>query len=313
MAVALCTLSHSPLIGVNQPAPEVVAEVDAAIAEARAAVDRFAPELVVLFGPDHYNGVFYDIMPPFCLATAAESVGDWKTPAGPLNVNHAVASRVARRVLDDGIDLAVSERLSVDHGIAQPLQVLFGAIDAVPVIPVFINSVAVPLGPVNRVRLLGEAVGRAVADLNQRVLFIGSGGLSHDPPVPKLEGASSEVAERLIAGRNPSEEATAARRQGVLAAARALTAGTATIAPLEPDWDRTVMGMLANGRVADFDGWTPEQFAADAGNSSHEVRNWIAAYAALSTAGPYSVTSSYYRPLPEWICGFGITTAITRP
>lgn len=311
MALALCTLSHSPLMGVNQPPPEVVAEVDAAIAEARAAVEKFAPELVVLFGPDHYNGVFYDMMPPFCLATAAESVGDWKTPAGPLNVDHAAAAGIARSVLDDGIDLAVSERFYVDHGIAQPIQVLFGAIDAVPVVPVFINSVAVPLGPLNRVRLLGEAVGKAVADLGKRVLFVGSGGLSHDPPVPQLEGAPPEVAERLIAGRNPSAGATAARRQGVLAAARALTEGTAAIADLAPDWDHKVMAMLADGRVAEFDAWTPQQFAADAGNSAHEVRNWIAAYAALGTAGPYSVTSSFYRPLPEWICGFGVTTALT--
>lgn len=313
MEMALCTLSHSPLMGVNQPPGDVLAELDAAMETSRAAVQQFDPELVVIFGPDHYNGVFYDMMPPFCIAGGATSVGDWLTQAGPLQVDHAAAMHMARSVLNDGIDVAVSERLQVDHGMTQPLQVLFGDITSVPVVPIFVNSVAVPLSPVKRVRLLGEAVGRAAAQLDRRVLFLGSGGLSHDPPVPKLEGASAEIADRLSGGgRNPPADATALRRQSVLRAAQELTSGVSTMAPLAPDWDRAVMTMLAEGRLAEFDDWTPEEFAADAGNSAHEVRNWIAAYAALNVGGSYEVTSSYYRTVPEWICGFGTTTARTR-
>lgn len=312
MAMALCTLSHSPLMGVNQPEPDVLGELDAAMEQARAAVRAFNPDLVVVFGPDHYNGVFYDMMPPFCVANGANSVGDWLTQAGPLQVDRTAAMHVAKSVLDAGVDVAVSERLQVDHGMTQPLQVLFGDIAAVPVIPIFINSVALPLAPVRRVRLLGEAVGRAVAELDRRVLFLGSGGLSHDPPVPKLEGASPEIAERLSGGgRNPSPETTALRRKNVVRAAQDLVNGVSTMTPLAPDWDRLVMSMLAEGRLTEFDDWTPEEFAADAGNSAHEVRNWIAAYAALSVAGPHEVTSSYYRTVPEWLCGFGTTTART--
>ena len=46
-----------------------------------------------------------------------------------------------------------------------------------------------------------------------------------------------------------------------------------------------------------------------AGNSSHEVRTWIAAYAALGAVGPYTVQYSYYRPIREYIAGFGVTAA----
>ncbi len=49
--------------------------------------------------------------------------------------------------------------MDVDHGTVQPLQKLFGDATAKPVIPVFINSVATPLGPLRRVRALGAAVG----------------------------------------------------------------------------------------------------------------------------------------------------------
>lgn len=309
MSLALCTLSHSPLMGVNQPAESVTAAVEEAFARAREFIAGFGPELVVAFGPDHYNGFFYDMMPPFCIGVGASSVGDYGTQEGPLPVDRESAYALARAALADGIDVAYSERMHVDHGMAQPLAVLFGRIDAVPVVPVFINSVAEPLGPVARVRLLGESLGRAAAGLGKRVLLLGSGGLSHDPPVPRLAEAPPEVAERLISGRKPTPEQRAKREQRVYATGQAFAAGTATIAPLNPEWDRRLMALLAAGELGEIDGWSNAEFVEQAGHSSHEVRTWIAAYAALGTAGPYRVHSSFYHPIPEWIAGFGVTTA----
>jgi 2,3-dihydroxyphenylpropionate 1,2-dioxygenase len=74
MTAAAVGISHSTLIGKNDPSPEVVARVDAAVEGARAFIKAFDPDLVVLFAPDHYNGFFYKEMPPFCLATEAHSV-----------------------------------------------------------------------------------------------------------------------------------------------------------------------------------------------------------------------------------------------
>jgi 2,3-dihydroxyphenylpropionate 1,2-dioxygenase len=42
-----------------------------------------------------------------------------------------------------------------------------------------------------------------------------------------------------------------------------------------------------------------------AGKSTHEVKTWVAAFAALSAFGPYQTEGRYYRPIPEWIAGFG--------
>jgi 2,3-dihydroxyphenylpropionate 1,2-dioxygenase len=44
------------------------------------------------------------------------------------------------------------------------------------------------------------------------------------------------------------------------------------------------------------------------GNSSHQVRTWVAGYAALGAAGPFLVQYSYYRPIRELIAGFALTT-----
>ncbi|WP_300679682.1 3-carboxyethylcatechol 2,3-dioxygenase [Nocardioides sp.] len=306
---AVVGLSHSPLIGKNDPAPEVLARVEAAVAEAKAFVTEFAPDLVVLFHPDHYNGFFYKEMPPFCLATAATSIGDFDSTPGELSVPTELANRIAQGVLDRGIDLTVSARQTVDHGAVQPLEVLFGGLDTVPVIPVFINGVATPLGPLSRIRALGEAIGAVCADLDLRVLFLASGGLSHDPPVPVLEGAPPRVADALIEGIAPTPEQRARGEQRVVDAGRAYAAGEASMIPINPEWDNDLLDLLAEGTLADVDGWTVEWMNEHGGHSSHEVRTWIAAFSALAASGPYAMTSRFYEAIPEWIAGFAVATA----
>ncbi|MFF2110089.1 3-carboxyethylcatechol 2,3-dioxygenase [Rhodococcus koreensis] len=312
MTTALVGLSHSPLIGKNDPDPEVLARIDAAVDGARTFVRDFDPELVVLYAPDHYNGFFYKEMPPFCLATEAHAVGDFDSQAGPLSVDTAASKALAQGVLDRGIDLTVSARMIVDHGFVQPLEVLFGGIDSVPVVPIFVNGVATPLGPLHRIRALGTAVGEAAALLDKRVLFLGSGGLSHDPPVPVLDGAPPRVADALIDGHPPTPEQRAKGEERVLQAGRDYAAGVATMIPINPGWDNLVLDTFESGSLAGIDDWTVEWMGAEGGGSSHEVRTWIAAYASLAATGPYEMTSRFYEPVPEWIAGFSVTTAAPK-
>lgn len=310
MPIALCALSHSPLMGRNNPAQNVIDEVDAVLADARAFIAAFDPQVVVIFAPDHYNGVFYDMLPPFCVGRAATSIGDYGTDAGALDVDVDVANRIVGAVLEAGVDVALSEKMVVDHGFAQPLELLLGSVDAKPTVPIFINSVSEPLGPLRRVRLLGEAVGQAVAGIGKRVLLIGSGGLSHDPPVPRFDTASAEIRNRLIDGRNPTPAERSAREQRVIDAGRAFAAGSAALQPLNPQWDQRVLDVLASGDLDQVDQWSVDWFVEQGGHSSHETRAWIASYAALAACGPYTVRSRYYRPIPEWIAGFAVTTAV---
>lgn len=310
MPVALCATSHSPLIGKHDPAPDIRAEVDQVLAAARAFVTDFKPDLAVVFAPDHYNGFFYDMMPSFCIGAAATSVGDYDLPTGPLNVDRDAAYTIAKTVLESGVDVALSEDMQVDHGLVQPLTMLFPSMTAVPVVPIFINCVAEPLGPAIRARLLGRAVGEALRGMDRRVLVVGSGGLSHDPPVPRMSEAPPEVVERLKHGRNPTREQRAQRESRTIAAAEDFAHGRGPYRPLNPDWDALVLRSLAAGDFAAIDEQPNEWFVSEAGHSAHEVRTWIAAYAALSAQGPYKVQSSYYRAIPEWFAGFATTTAV---
>jgi 2,3-dihydroxyphenylpropionate 1,2-dioxygenase len=309
MPVALCATSHTPLMEHFEPAPEVRRDVDSAFLAAREFVRAFDPQLVVLFGPDHYNGFFYNLMPPFCIGAAAESVGDWGTHGGPLDVDSEVARLVARRTLEAGIDLAISERMYVDHGFVQPLELIFGTAKSPPIVPVFVNCVAEPFGPLARVRLLGEAVGHALQSLDQRVLLLASGGLSHDPPVPTLQTATAGVAEFLVAGEKVTPAGRAERESRIVAAGAAFAAGDSDRMPLNPAWDEEVLDALTSGGLNAVDAWTPEWFVQHGGHSAHEVRTWIAAYAALSVFGAYEIVTSFYAPIPEWMAGFGLTAA----
>lgn len=303
-------MSHSPLLNLPGPSQELLDDIESAIAHARDFVTAFDPDLVVTFSPDHYNGFFYNVMPPFCIGTAADGVGDYGTHKGALDVPADLATDCARAVLDSGVDIAVSAAMQVDHGTVQPLQKLFGDATAKPVIPVFINSVATPLGPLSRVRALGAAVGAHLAQLGKRVLVVGSGGLSHDPPVPTLATAPPAALDRIVHGRPMTGEQRQARQVAVMEAAREFASGQGSLAPLNPEWDHAFLDLLDNQRLADVDGWDNGWIAEQAGNSAHEIRTWVAAFAALAAQGEYATANHFYRAAPELIAGFALRTAV---
>lgn len=311
MPAALTCLSHSPLLDITEQPPELEGSVRGALAAARDFARDFRPDVVVVFVPDHFNGFFYRQLPAFCLGTAATAVGDYDSPAGELDVPTDLARELARSVLSAGIDLTVAHGMQVDHGTAQPLAGLFGALDAVPAIPIFLNAAAPPLPPLFRARALGQAVGRFFADREERVLYVGSGGLSHDPPVPALATAPPPVAERLVSGRPVTPEEAERKHSGAIIEGRRLADGSSERLPLDPEWDAQVLDLLAAGDLTRFDDWADDEIGRH-GCGAHEIRTWVAAYAALAASGPYDVGYRYYRPVPEYIAGFGVTTATLR-
>lgn len=313
MTLALIAMSHSPLLHEVKPTPHVMAEVEASFDAVRSFAADFDPDLVINLAPDHYNGFFYELMPPFCLGTSATSIGDFGSQAGPLDVPEDLGRQLAQHVMDGGVDISVSLRMEVDHGAVQPMEILYGDITAKPVIPIFVNAVAPPFVPMRRIRRLGELLGSwADAQSDKRILFIASGGLSHDPPVPRIESATGEQRAAILgAGRNLAPEAREAREQRTITTAKSFARGEAEIMDLAPEWDRELMQILSSGDLRKIDAWTPEWMQDIAGHSAHEVRTWLAGYAALGAAGSYDVKHTYYRPIREFIAGFGVTAAIS--
>jgi 2,3-dihydroxyphenylpropionate 1,2-dioxygenase len=303
-------MSHSPLLNLPGPSQSLLDDISGALTQAKDFVADFNPEIVVIFAPDHYNGFFYRTMPPFCIGTEAQGVGDYGTYKGRLDVPEATAVACAKAVLAAGVDIAISADMDVDHGTVQPLEKLFGSATARPVIPIFINSVATPLGPLHRCRALGAAVGGYLATLNKRVLVVGSGGLSHDPPVPTLATATPQIVERIVGGKPMTPEGRMARQTAVMEAAKSFAAGESDLQPLNPQFDQKFLAIVDSGHLDELDRWSNSFIANEGGNSAHEIRTWVAAFAALAAAGPYHTDVRYYKPAPELIAGFAVRTAV---
>lgn len=310
MTAMLVCASHSPLMRVDMPASaagsqDFLHRVD----EVKARVASFDPELVVVFGPDHFNGFFFDLMPSFCIGAAAETTQDWSLPKLALKVPSETALACVRAVRGDDIDVALSWQMRADHGIAIPLHQLTPAADAYPVLPIFVNCAAPPRPSFRRVRQLGASVGRFLGSLGKRVLILGSGGLSHDPPTPRFDRAAPEVRKRLVE-RNVPDAAELRRREArVVECAHRLVRGEGPCLAPDERWDRDFLAKLIDGGPEACDGLTDEALDRRAGFGGHEVRTWVAAFAAMRALGAFTPQLEYYRIVPEWITGMGLVTA----
>ena len=307
-ARAFLGMSHSPLLGLNPISEADQQALDSALQQARDAVKAFDPELVVLIAPDHYNGFFNELMPPFCIGTAATAVGDYLSPAGPLHVPAPLALQLADFLMDQHFDVAVSRRMLVDHGFSQALQVLWGdGLQTPPVIPIFMNAVAAPgIARLGRCKGLGEALGQFLDALPQRTLLIGSGGLSHEPPVPTLAHPDAQVRERITVRHTPSAAERAAKTERVKAAGMALAQGQSWMKPLNPAWDLAWMEALAQGQLEALCRMPEEAIDQQAGHSAHESKTWLVARSALPTAAPLPCPVRMYRAIPALIAGYGV-------
>lgn len=309
MPLRLICASHTPLMDHVDADPAVDAAVRAQFAALAAQVRDYDPELVILFAPDHFKGFFYEMLPPFTVGVRATSIGDYDIGGGDFDVPEALALDCVRAVRAADVDVALSYRMQADHGFAQMLVLLTGRVDAYPVLPIHINCAGPPLPAFSRVRALGEAVGRWAAGLEKRVLILGSGGLSHDPPIPNIATAPPHVAEMLIVAANQTPEVRRAREESNYEAARKLARGEGQTLPLNPGWDQDFMEALERGQLDWLDALGEAELTGVAGCGGHEVRNWVAAYAALAAAGPYRSQKLFYHDIAAWNAGMGIASA----
>lgn len=114
--------------------------------------------------------------------------------------------------------------------------------------------------------------------------------------------------DRLLgSGKQLPENERELRQQRVISAAEKFVVDQNTLHPLNPVWDNCFMSLLEQG-VCRLDAVSNEELSAMAGKSTHEVKTRVAAFAAfaaISAFGNWRSEGRYYRPIPEWIAGFG--------
>ena len=246
-------------------------------------VHRFDPDVVVVFGGDHRRA-FRHVVPAFGVALSASILAEGGHPPGDLDVPSETARRLCEHLLSAGFDVAACRDIELDHAFAQPVRDLVGELAAKPVIPVAVNCATAPLPGGRRVADFGEEVGRFLDGIDERVLVIGTGGLSHSPPSLEVDtyDLNDEDRARIIA-----EGMAEARNK------------------IRPDWDAEVLDAMASW---DLDALIRLVDTAHvrAGAGANEVRTWLAAGAA---GGGRPVTPLVYEPVPEWITGMAVATS----
>jgi len=310
MPVQLICCSHSPLMttGIEESEQGVQGQFFREMESCAHALHKFDPDLVVVFGPDHFNGFFYELMPVFCIGTAAEAGQDWHLEGGRLRVPRELAMGAVRHLQSRDFDVALSHAMKVDHGITIPLYKLAGSLSRYEVLPVFINCAADPRPSFRRVRAFGAALGEYLAGQDMKITLVGSGGLSHDPPTPRIDHSAPDKTERLVDRATPTRDEYEARQSRVIAAARDLVAGKGPLLPPSEQWDRDFLGSFVGSRLEDFDAMSDDEIDRVAGFGAHEVRTWVAAAAAAQKMGNPQAALRYYHLVPEWITGMGIVT-----
>jgi 2,3-dihydroxyphenylpropionate 1,2-dioxygenase len=211
---------------------------------------------------------------------AADGLGDLGSPQGRYDVPVDLAEALAENLLERDFDVTVVRKVALDHGFGQTYSQLIGDLPTVAVLPIYLNCATPPLGRPGRAFELGRAVGEHLAALDRKVLYVGSGGLSHSPPslVATASGMSDE--ERLAMNEAGREAAKL---------------------KIDPDWDNAFLRRIAE-EPETLVALTADEIAK-AGVGAHEVRTWMAAVA----AGRTPMETVVYEPVREWITGMGIS------
>ena len=278
----MCIRDSSPLMDGADGGPGGARFIDA-IGEVADEVERFDPELVVFFGPDHLRA-FVDVVPSIAVVRSAVGYGDWGTPDTPYDVDRESADAVAVTLLDAGFDVTVGDDVRLDHGFGQSWTQLIGDLDTVPIVPIVLNCARPPLAPLSRALGVGRTVGQHFTNDTRRVLFLGSGGLSHSPPA--LETDTSHLSEDERRQFNLDRVREAGER-------------------VDPQWDDRVLAQLCDGDLDVLASMTSGEILA-AGVGANELRTWIAACA----ASPVSPHRRAYEPIPSWITGMGLIAGV---
>jgi len=144
------------------------------------------PDTVVMFYNDHGLNFFLDKMPTFAIGAAEEyrnADEGWGLPVQAPYKGHAKLSwHLIEAAVGNEFDVTTCQEMLVDHAFTVPLQLLFpGRERELRVVPIAVNTVQHPLPSPARCYKLGQTIGRALETFDgvERVLVIGSGGLSH--------------------------------------------------------------------------------------------------------------------------------------
>jgi len=251
---------------------------------ARALLDEFRPDVVIIWGDDQHENFVDDIIPPFCvLAYDQIEARPWQRPGAPPNVwgepadtilkipGHRVAGKhLASRLLDQGIDMAYAYKPLHHPGLAHAFlnTIMFLDYDRkgfpYPVIPFQVNCYGR--------RVISQRGGRGS-------LANPLGPAELDPPSPSPKRCM-EVGAATARAMRESPWRTALIASSSWSHAF-LTDKNHQLYP-DIEADRRLYEAL---RVGDYETWRKTPLDAIESSGQHEMLNWYALAGAMEELG----------------------------
>lgn len=287
----------------DQAQPDHQAAVRGAFDEIAARLRAARAEVLLVVGNDHYRSFFLDQMPAFCLGLGERSVGwgDGGLPRHELTVHGRLAEGLLDGLLARGFDPAFARDLPLDHGFITPLHLAFGGPE-LPIVPLFQNCVAPPLPTLARCLGLGAALGEVLADIEPglRVALLGTGGLSHEVPLPDWRQLPDDADGRrwlrfMAAGRGGADPQTLAE-----IGAEVDRWGRQGLGFIDAAFDRELLAWMQAGDYARFAGLDADTLRRRGGNGAQEIRNWVTVMGAVPGSRGEVLA---YAAEPAWLTG----------
>jgi 2,3-dihydroxyphenylpropionate 1,2-dioxygenase len=275
---------------------EQCSRIYAAFARMGQLIRECRPDALVIVGTDHGRIHPLSGMPQYLIGVSEQAVGigDAGLPEKTLPLHQRFARSMLDGVLEEGVDMAFSEAMRIDHSFLTPLLLALPELD-IPIIPIVQNCNAPPLPKLERAYHVGRCLARALSRGPEgRVVAIGTGGLSHWVGSAEFRAFMSGPAGSRL--------------------------GRQTQFPLQlPDtgevneeFDRDFIATVCQGRAQEFiRNWDTHKIGEVAGNGAQEVRNWLL-LAGLTADAPATLLD--YAAVKPWLTGVAVVQfAIPEP
>lgn len=204
-------MPHDPVMFVAPEAPteEVRRRVWGAFERCAQRLAELEPTSVIIVGCDHYILFGTHCLPRYVIGT-----GDVDGPIeglpglsrGVVLNQQALAGHIVEQGEREGIDWTVSRSFTIDHSFSIPHQLVVRPAEKVlgrelPSIPVYLACGVDPYISLPRAAQLGRQIRAAVEsfDADERVVIIGSGGISHWVGTAEMGQVSEDFDREILA------------------------------------------------------------------------------------------------------------------
>lgn len=255
----------------------------------RQRIEQAKPDAIVLVATDHGRIFSLEHQPQLVIGVGATArgIGDSGLPACEVAIHQPIARALLEGALQEEIDLAYAESVSIDHSFVTPLLLTTPELQ-IPIVPIIQNCRMPPMLSLQRSHTIGHKLGAVIrrSKVEGRVVVIGTGGLSHWVGDDR----------RRAFFREPAGTRHGREEQYPLVLPET--------GPVNEAFDREFLAVLGRGEAGAFvQEWTDERLEETAGNGALEVRNWLLA-AGVAEDAPASVLA--YAAVPDWHTGSAV-------